>query len=91
MQIIGASFDEPAENLEWAQYEGFQYDLWSDLGRELALYYGAATSDTQSSASRKTFVLDAEGTLVLEYTSVSAATNPQDVLEDCEILFGASR
>ncbi len=88
MQIIGISFDPADENQAWAIQEGFQYELWSDLGRELALYYGAATTETQNSASRKTFLLDAEGTLVLEYPSVSAGTHPAEVLEDCELLFG---
>jgi hypothetical protein len=33
-------------------------------------------------------VLDASGTLVLEYPQVSAGTNPGEVLQDCQILFG---
>lgn len=90
MQIVGASFDPPATNLDWAQQEGFQYDLWSDGGRELALYYGAATSPQAGSAKRITKVLDAKGTLVLEYLTVSAGTSPLQVLADCEILFGGN-
>lgn len=82
------SFDDPAKNADWAADEGFQYDLWSDEGRELALYYGAAVSETQGSASRVTKVMDSDGTLVLEYLSVSTGTSPGEVLADVTALFG---
>ena len=36
-----------------------------------------------------TLILDAQGTLVLEYrSSTGASGHPQDVLEDCQALFG---
>lgn len=35
-----------------------------------------------------TRILDADGVLVLEYNDVDFGTSPQEVLEDCEILFG---
>jgi peroxiredoxin Q/BCP len=89
VRIVGASFDPPEENLAWAEQEGFQYELWSDLERDLALYYGAAATDTQPSASRLTFLLDADGTLILEYSSISTQTHPSEVLEDCQAIFGA--
>lgn len=82
------SFDDPSKNQQWAIDQGFQYDLWSDEGRELALYYGAATSQTQGAASRVTRLLDADGTLLLEYNSVSTTTSPGLILDDCEAIFG---
>jgi thioredoxin-dependent peroxiredoxin len=82
------SFDPPEENLAWAQQEGFQYELWTDEGRELGLYYGAADSPTDGSASRITKVMDENGVLVLEYLAVSASLNPAEVLEDMQVLFG---
>jgi len=88
VKIIGVSFDTPTENEDWAVDEGFQFDLWSDTYRDLALYYGAATSPTQGSASRITKILDEDGNLVLEYPVVSVGTHPAQVLADCEILFG---
>ena len=87
MVIVGASFDPPAENQAWAQAQGYQYELWSDEGRELALYYGAATSPTQSAASRVTKLLDASGTLILEYSGISVGAHPAEVLQDCQKLF----
>ena len=88
MQIIGVSFDTPTKNEAWAEDEGFQFDLWSDTDRTLALYYGAATSATQGSASRLTKILDANGFLILEYKVSSVGTHPEQVLEDCQALFG---
>ena len=85
---MGVSFDAPATNAAWKESQGFQFELWSDTNRELGLYYGAATSATQGWAARVTRILDAEGTLVLEYDTVNVATHPQQVLEDCQALFG---
>jgi peroxiredoxin Q/BCP len=88
VDIVGVSFDSPSENQAWALEEGFQFDLWSDDGRELALYYGAASSAGQAFASRITVLLDEDGNLLLEYPFVSVGTHPQEVLEDCQLLFG---
>ncbi len=85
---MGASFDSPADNAAWKADQGFAYELWSDLDRELALHYGAASSASQSMASRVTRILDEEGTLVLEYTVLNVSAHPQQVLEDCQQLFG---
>ncbi len=89
MRIVGVSFDAPDTNQAWAVDEGFQYDLWTDESRALAVHYGAATSTTQRFANRVTKVLDADGALVLEYTSnLVVGAHPQQVLDDCEALFG---
>ena len=70
--------------------EGFQFDLWSDSdGRTLALTYGAADDVGQSYADRLTVLLDGDGVLLLEYINPSVASNPQDVLDDCQVLFGS--
>ncbi len=83
------SFDDPDENADWREEEGFEYELWSDADRVLALAYGAASSSSQTIASRITVILDADGVLVLEYLSdINLGTHPIEVLEDCEILFG---
>jgi len=90
VQIIGVSFDTPEENQEWALDEGFEFDLWSDEDRVLAMHYGAASSPTQGSASRLTRLLDENGYVLLEYSSIVVGTHPADVLEDCEALFGGT-
>ena len=88
MQIVGVSFDPVDENQAWALEEGFQFELWSDLNRDLGLHYGAASSPTDGAADRISFLLDADGAVLLEYRSVSTGTHPGQVLEDCEALFG---
>jgi len=87
--IIGASFDDPADNASFAEAQSYEYELWSDLDRTLAMHYGAASSETQAMASRITVLLDAEGVLRVVYNPASASSNAQDVLEDCELLFGS--
>ncbi len=86
MEIVGASFDTVEANLAFHDENEFPYDLWSDLGRELGLYYGAATSDTQGWAARITVVLDDRGCLVHTYEEVNPLTHPQEVLDDLEQL-----
>ena len=88
VEIVGISFDPYAENEAWAIEEGFQYELWSDDDRDLGLHYGAASGPTDTAASRISFLLDADGSVLLEYRSVSTGTHPAQVLEDCEALFG---
>lgn len=82
------SFNTPAANKTWSNDEGFQYELWSDTDRDLAVYYGAAANAQAKIPDRITKILDADGTLIVEYPKVSVGTNPAQVLEDCTILFG---
>ena len=82
------SFDSTTLNQSWAASEGFQFELWSDLDRELGLHYGAASSPTAGAARRISFLLDEKGYVALEYTSVSTGTHPAEVLEDAQALFG---
>ena len=92
MTLIGVSFDSATKNAAFKASDKFQFALWSDLGRELALYYEAATSKTQSAADRVTVVLDDTGTQVLTYSSYMTNSglthHPKDVLADCKALMG---
>lgn len=87
---MGASFDDPAENAEFAAAQGFQYELWSDPDRTLAMHFGAATSPTQPLASRRTVVLDEQGRLCLRYDTVGVTSHPSEVLEDVTKLLAAT-
>lgn len=87
--IVGASFDSISDNEEFKEKEGFEYELWSDLGRELALYYEAADSESQSKADRRTVLLDGQGRQLLRYDpGFNFGAHPEEVLEDCQTLFG---
>jgi peroxiredoxin len=52
------------------------------------MHYGAASNESQAMASRITVLLDDEGIWRMVYAPASVSSNAQDVLEDCEILFG---
>ena len=80
------SFDTPDENLAFHDEHEMQYELWSDVNKQLALYYEAASSPGQAIASRVTVVLDEQGRLCVVYPTVVAGTHPQDVLEDLTLL-----
>ncbi|MCB9761770.1 MAG: redoxin domain-containing protein [Alphaproteobacteria bacterium] len=87
VEIVGVGFDPPSETGPWVAEEGFQYEIWTDDARTLALTYGAATSATQSSPSRVSVILDAQGDVALEYPRVNFNAHPAEVLEDCQVLF----
>ena len=90
MRVLGCSFDAPSKNAKFKQVESFKFDLWSDVNRELALYYGAAKKKTQSAASRITVILDPEGTWKYHYSSAAIGFNfyghPGTVLNDMKAL-----
>ena len=88
VQIIGVSFGNPDLNSAWINDQGYQYEIWTDDNRELALYYGAADSTNAFYPDRITRLLDANGNLLLEYNNATASANPNEVLEDCQAIFG---
>lgn len=85
------SFDPPERNAAFKENEEFAFPLWTDAARELALYYGAATTETQPFANRITVLLDADGTWLLVYTLSGIDglyAHAQDVLDDYRLIFG---
>jgi len=73
----------------WSDEQGFQYEVWTDENKDLGLYYGVLSSAADRSMERATVLLDADGTLLLEYQGIIAFnTHPSEVLEDCTLLFG---
>ena len=89
MQIVGVSFDKPSTLQGWAEDEGFQYELWKDENKSLAIHYGAADDTSAFFPSRISVLLDKNGEVLLEYKdNLSTGSHPQQVLDDCTILFG---
>ena len=90
VRIVGASFDSPEANSAFRDKYSFEFELWSDLERTLAIFAGAAKEPSNRNARRVTIVLDAEGALVLRYDSVANVLgHPQAVLDDCRGLFNS--
>jgi peroxiredoxin len=84
------SFDTTSALRSWAADEDFEFELWQDTDRTLALHYGAVDSASDWAPDRISVLLDAEGRHIVSY-SVSIfglGDHPVDVLEDCEALFG---
>ena len=88
VQIVGVTFGNASSNRDWVQSEGFQYEVWSDSNKDLAVYYGAAANHNAFVPNRVTRLLDGEGNLLLEYNSVDINSSPAKVLEDCQLIFG---
>ena len=84
------SFNGPNKNANWVENENFAYEVWSDSNKTLALYYGSVKGKLAPIPGRITVILDAEGKLILEYREgTSSGNHPQEVLEDCQAIFGA--
>jgi peroxiredoxin len=89
VSIVAVGFDSPEDNQEWADDEGYLYEIWTDDERTLATTYEAVSSETQSFPSRVTKLLDADGVLILEYVdNIEVGTHPGQVLADCQAIFG---
>lgn len=89
-QIIGVSFDSPAKNAAFKAADKFKFSLWSDVKRELAMKYGAASSVKQGVADRVTVILDPAGNWMLYFPSsqvnMTLSNHPGDCLEDVKAL-----
>lgn len=85
---MAVGFDSPEVNQAWAEDEGYQFEIWTDDDKTLAVYYGAAASTSATVPLRVTKILDAEGELILEYSVTNVGTHPAQVLADCQALFG---
>ncbi len=92
MRVIGASFDTVAKNKKFKDHEKFTFALWSDHGRELALYYGAAKKPSAKVAQRITVILDPDGKWRYFYPTVAIGFDfyghPGTVLDDMKALLG---
>ncbi|MCP4602262.1 MAG: redoxin domain-containing protein [Proteobacteria bacterium] len=85
VKIVAVGFDTPQKNTTWANNQNYKYEIWSDTQRDLANYYGA---NNVVVPKRVTRLLDASGKLIVVYTvGMTAGAHPQQVLDDCKILF----
>jgi peroxiredoxin Q/BCP len=82
VQILGASFDKPAENAAFAQKFGFNFPLLSDTDRKLGIAYGAADDASAGSARRISYLIGPDGKIKKAYPKVNAAAHPEEILKD---------
>ena len=88
VEVYGVSFDSPEDNLAWHQKHGFPFKLLSDKDRKMAVAYGAADDTGDMWADRISYVIDADGTVLLAYPKVSPSTHFDVVLADLLALGG---
>lgn len=73
----------------WAEDQSFEFELWKDTNKSLAIHYGAATNTGAAFAQRITVVLDEEGQQLLSYdVGFGFGTHPAQVLDDLRIVWG---
>lgn len=82
VEILGVSFDPPAQNKAFVVAEGFPFRLLSDGDRKLAVAVGAADSPEQAVARRISYLVGPDGAVRAVYGSVAPATHARDVLGD---------
>jgi peroxiredoxin len=76
------SFDPPSATKPWVIQEKFPFEVWTDSDRTLAKALGS--EGKLGYAARKSYLIDANGTVLLEYGGVDVSTHPEDVLEDAK-------
>ena len=81
VQILGISFDSPADNKAFADKNHFDFPLLSDPDKVIGIAYGAAKDATAGYPSRITAVVGPDGILEQLITDVKAATHPATLLE----------
>jgi len=84
--VLGVSFDAPSRNAKFVETESFPFALLSDSDRTLALAVGAATDPGQGYARRISYLVDADGTVLVAYAEVDPAKHARQVLEDLKTI-----
>jgi thioredoxin-dependent peroxiredoxin len=84
VEILGVSFDTPADNKTFVERERFPFRLLSDADRTLAVGVGAADSPSQPVAKRISYLVGADGKVRAVYANVTPASHAKDVLADLE-------
>ncbi len=82
LDVIGVSFDDLKHNAEFATAEEFPFPLLSDTDRKLAVAIGAADSDKQQHARRISYLVGADGTVLVAYGDVEPKAHAAQVLKD---------
>jgi peroxiredoxin Q/BCP len=87
--ILGASFDTPAENLEFAVAQRFGYQLLSDVDRTVGTAYGVARAADEQYADyprRHSFLIDGTGVIRRVYEVTDVKSHAEHVLADLDQL-----
>jgi peroxiredoxin len=83
--VLGASFDAPAENREFAEAQGFGFRLLSDVDRSVGRAYEAAKAPDEKYpdfARRVAYLIDGSGEIRRAYEVTDVAGFADQVLAD---------
>jgi peroxiredoxin Q/BCP len=87
--ILGASFDTPAENLAFADAQGFDFPLLSDVDRKVGEAYQVVRQAEHRYSiypRRHSFLIDDEGVIRRVYAVTDVAIHATEVLADLAAL-----
>ena len=87
--VLGASFDTVESNLEFAEIQGFEFALLSDVDRSVgAAYEVVRTGDQRYSpfAERYSYLIDPTGVIRRSYGVSDVLTHADEVLHDLSTL-----
>ncbi len=80
MQVIGVSYDTPAENAAFAAKYEFPFPLISDTDHKIGMAYGASDSPKDEHARRIAYVIDEQGKIAQAHPKVDARLYPKEQL-----------
>ena len=87
--LLGASFDTPAENLAFAEAQGFEYLLLSDTDHRVGIEYGVVRGAGDQYAlfpRRYSYLIDPTGIIRRSYVVADVAAHASSVLADLQQL-----
>ena len=84
-EILGVSFDAPADNKAFKEKFDFPYDLLSDGDKRASIRFGASDG-SPGNASRVSVLIGPEGEIVKAYEKVTPAEHPEQVLADLALV-----
>lgn len=82
---MGVSFDKPEANKKWAEKNDLPFKLLSDKEKTLAKQVGAARSMIPL-PKRISYLVGADGTVLVAYPDVKPGEHAAEVLADLERL-----
>lgn len=85
MNVVGVSFDKPEANKKWAEKNDLPFKLLSDTEKTLAKQVGAARSMIPL-PKRISYLVGADGTVLVAYPDVKPGEHAAEVLADLERL-----
>ena len=87
--MLGASFDTPAENLSFAEDQGFEYRLLSDRDRVAGVAYEVtrkAGHQYEDYPERRSYLIDPSGVIRRVYEVSDVSGHAAEVLADLAVL-----